>query len=113
MNYSEDPFSADSQLSGPTALKQQLTEQDIHLDHLHTSLQQVRHQTDALHAELREHNDLLSRLSTQMDSTEGSFEGATRRVRKLYTELTGKQFNWTATALILVLSVLLIVLLCT
>ena len=113
MNYAEDPFKINPEGRTRNQLTEQLTEQDLHLDHLHNSLQQVRHQTDAIHAELLEHNNLLDQLSTRMDETEGTFDGATKRAKKLYNELTDRKFNWTATVLIFVLTVLLIILLFT
>ena len=115
MNYNEDPFSIDNKAisSQQDQLKLQLQEQDLHLSHLHDSLQQVRHQTDAINTELREHNDLLGRLGEQMDDTEGSFQSATRRVRILYSQITDRKFNWTASIMIFVLTILLLILLCT
>ncbi len=113
MNYNEDPFTSNSNNSGSQQdqLKLQLQEQDLHLSHLHESLQQVRHQTDAINSELREHNELLGRLGDQMEDTEGSFRSATKRVRVLYGELTDRKFNWTASVMIFVLTFLLIILL--
>lgn len=114
MNYTEDPFKINE--GGGLRrdqLKEQINEQDVHLDNLHESLQQVRHQTDAIHAELLEHNNLLDRLSSRMDETEGTFEISTRRARKLYAELTDRQFSWTAGVLIFILTLLLIILLFT
>lgn len=113
MNHKEDPFNVNDRESSlkSTQLKQQLTEQDLHLNHLHQTLQQVRHQTDTLHSELLEHNNLLDRLGSRMDDTEGSFDVATRRVKLLYKELTDKKFNFTATVLIFVLTILLVILL--
>lgn len=114
MNYNEDPFSNDNSLyTGQDQLKLQLKEQDQHLDHLHSSLQLVRQQTDAINSELREHNDLLGRLGARMEDTEGGFEKASRRVRQLYGELTDRKFTWTATIMIFILTFLLIILLCT
>lgn len=114
MDYSEDPF---TNQNGPVhhqdQLKFQLEEQDLHLSHLHASLQQVRHQTDAINSELREHNELLGRLGERMEETEGSFQYATRRVRMMYGELTDRKFNWTASVMIFVLTILLIILLFT
>ena len=114
MNYQEDPFSTlhDDNHSQGDQLKSQLVEQDVHLSHLHSTLQQVRHQTGLINDELQEHNDLLSHLATQMDQTEGSFQGASRKIRKLYTELTERQFTWTATIMIFILTILLIFLVC-
>jgi len=116
MNYNENPFSTDNPLYTSTTqdqLKLQLKEQDHHLDHLHSSLQQVRHQTDAINSELKEHNELLGRLGTRMEETEGGFERASRRVRALYGELTDRKFTWTASIMIFILTFLLIILLCT
>ena len=100
MNYTEDPFhssssrhqlfhqdqhqgkhqedrsestGADSLETDSSGLKSQLQEQDFHLDHLQRSLRDARLQTDALHNELKEHNELLGRLGTRMDDTEGAF----------------------------------------
>lgn len=115
MNYNEDPFN-NSPSNNPEAqgsLKLQIKEQDFHLDHLHGTLQEVRKQTDAINLELREHNELLGKLGDRMDETETSFEGASRRVRVLYGELTDRKFTWTATALIIILTFLLLILLCT
>lgn len=115
MNYTEDPFSRESSNSNypNDQLKLHLAEQDLHLTHLQASLQQVRHQTDAINSELREHNELLGRLGEQMDATEGSFQTATRRVRLLYAEMTDRKFNWTASIMIIILTILLIILLFT
>lgn len=116
MNYNEDPFSGEHPLYNPSVqdqLKIHLSAQDAHLDHIYSSLQQVRHQTDAINIELREHNELLVRLGERMDDTESGFERASRRVRLLYSELTDKKFTWTASVMIFVLTFLLIILLCT
>lgn len=111
MNYNEDPFVIGG--SQQDQLKLKLIEQDLHLSHLQESLQQVRHQTDAINSELREHNELLGRLGDQMDETEGSFLTATKRVRMIYGELTDRKFSWTASVMIFILTILLIILLCT
>lgn len=140
MNYTEDPFhsspsrhqlfhkdqhqgkhredrsestGADSLETDSSGLKSQLQEQDFHLDHLQRSLRDARLQTDALHNELKEHNELLGRLGTRMDDTEGAFETASRRVKRLYTEITDRKFTWTAGVLIFVLTILLMILLFT
>mgnify|MGYP001809746293 CR=1 FL=1 len=114
MDYTENPFSTENSLyTTQDQLKHQLKAQDQHLDHLHSSLQQVRQQTDAINAELREHNELLGRLGQRMEETEGGFERATRRVRELYGELTDRKFTWTASIMIFILTFLLVILLCT
>lgn len=124
MNYQEDPFVdrnkiENSNFSQTAAdddknekydrdrLKCEIKEQDIHLNHLHSSLQQVRHQTTHLHTELHEHNELLDRLGHRMEITENGLEGVGRKVRKLYGELTDRKFTWTASALIFLLTILL------
>ena len=118
MNYNEDPFSVENNLyNQPQAhqdqLKLHLKEQDDHLDHLHASLQQVRHQTDAINSELREHNELLGRIGSRMEETEDGFERARRRVRMVYAEMTEKRFGFTASVMIFILTVMLIILICT
>ena len=117
MNYNEDPFSTNSSSTAAAPhqdqLKLHLKEQDLHLDHLQSSLQQVRHQTDAINVELKEHNDLLGRLGERMEETEGGFERAGRKVRALYGELTDRKFTWTASIMIFILTFLLVILLCT
>lgn len=114
MNYNENPFSTENPLyPAQDQLKLHLKDQDDHLDQLHSTLQQVRHQTDAINTELKEHNELLGRLGERMDETEGGFVRASRRVRALYGELTDRKFTWTATIMIFILTFLLIILLCT
>ena len=112
MNYQENPFDESNFPHNQNhQLKDQLAEQDVHLSHLHSSLLQVRHQTGLTNSELQEHNNLLNNLSNQIDNTEDSFTAASRKVRKLYTELTEKQFTWTASIMIFILTILLIFLL--
>ena len=118
MNYQEDPFIDRNKIENNLnsglehnhdrdRLKCEIKEQDIQLDHLHSSLQQVRHQTTHLHTELNEHNELLDRLGHRMEITENGLEGVGRKVRKLYGELTDRKFTWTASALIFLLTILL------
>lgn len=113
MNYQEDPFrkNYNDPLFDGDHLNRKLSEQDFHLTNLHASLQEVKTQTTAINTELIEHNELLDRLGNRMEVTEGGFERATGRVKKLYKEMTDRQFTWTASILIFILTILLIFLL--
>lgn len=108
MNFSYDPFEDQNKQSHNYALHHQLAAQDDQLSQLHSSLRAAHHQTHQLNAELSAHNELLQQLSGRMEQTEGAFGEATRRVRRLYGELTERRFTWTATVLIALLTILLI-----
>ena len=112
MNYNQDPFdkSQTNTNSYSSSVHDQLRVQDSHLKDLHDSLLQARSQTQTINAELAAHHELLDSLNGRMEGTVGAFEGATRRVRKLYAEMTEKRFTWTATFLIALLTVLLLIL---
>ncbi len=111
MDFNCDPFEGQNKQS--STIKEILASQDEHLKALHSSLSAAKHQTEHLNAELSAHHELLDQLNGRVEGTAGAFEEATRRVRRLYGELTEKRFTWTATVLIAFLTILLIYLILT
>jgi chromosome segregation ATPase len=112
MNFNHDPFQEPTNKQTST-IKASLASQDDQLEALHATLTQAKHQSDHINAELHVHTDLLGQLNGRLEDTSSAFEEATRRVRKLYGELTEKRFGWTASVLIAFLTILLIYLILT
>lgn len=117
MDYQHDPILGDHLNTGlpdgNSKLQDHLQGQDSQLNLLHLSLRQVHQQTALIHGELVQQHSMLTGLHTQFEETDSRLQRASFRLKRLYTELTDKKFTWTASFLIFIMFVLLIVLIVT
>jgi len=107
--YTDDPFPEPDENGLLLQQRQMMDEQDVHLDHLSSSISRQHHISLQIGDELEVHTGLLDALDTELDGTGSRMSNARRKLERVARGAKQNGSTVTIALLILILLILIVV----